>query len=108
MGLDQLSLPPPDLMKIDVEDHEQAVFEGGREMLVKHHPLILFECRGDRVGSAAGAVLCSLGYRLFAMRWQSENDPMIELAPVSAEALSSLGQTNVVAVTEADRGRWFG
>ena len=53
--LDNLALPPPDLMKIDVEDHEREVFEGSRRTLQDHHPLILFECRKDSDGGEAGA-----------------------------------------------------
>lgn len=106
--LDDLSLPVPDLMKIDVEDHEQAVFEGGQNVLKEHHPLILFECRGDHVGSRAGDILCSLGYRIFTLGWGRGEMPAIELVSVDVADLSSVGQTNLVAVAQGDETRWFG
>ncbi len=40
------SLPPPDLMKIDVEGAEVAVLEGAIETLKKHRPLIAMELHG--------------------------------------------------------------
>lgn len=106
--LDNLALPPPDLVKIDVEDHEQAVFEGGRDVLTEHHPLILFECRGDHVGSAAGEILCSLGYRIYTLGWGVGEKPAIELTPVNVTDLSAVGQTNLVALALDDETRWFG
>lgn len=108
MRLDDLDLPPPDVMKIDVEDHEQAVFEGGQGVLRNHRPLILFECRGDQVGSGAGEFLCALGYRLYALRLGEADTETVMLVPVQAESLSSRGQTNIVAVAEGEETRWFG
>jgi FkbM family methyltransferase len=34
----------PNFLKIDVEGHELAVLQGGRQILEKHHPSILLEC----------------------------------------------------------------
>ena len=75
--------------------------------MAAHHPLILFECRGDHVGNAAGDVLRSLGYRLYALRLGDGGTPVMDLSPVDAVGLSSLGQTNLVAVAEGDEARWF-
>jgi FkbM family methyltransferase len=44
--LDELTLhPPPDLIKIDVEDHEYAVLRGAADLVARYRPGILFECR---------------------------------------------------------------
>jgi FkbM family methyltransferase len=45
--LDSFSAEPPDVIKIDVEGAELQVFIGGKEMLQKHKPLILFENRRE-------------------------------------------------------------
>ena len=43
--LDDLDIPLPDLIKIDVEDHERAVLEGAASLIKASRPVILFECR---------------------------------------------------------------
>jgi len=52
------------LIKCDVEGHEQAVFRGGRALLAKDRPALLFECQDDkaREGSLFDD-LKGLGYR---------------------------------------------
>jgi FkbM family methyltransferase len=42
--LDDLDIPLPDLIKIDVEDHERAVLEGASSLIKASRPVILFEC----------------------------------------------------------------
>jgi hypothetical protein len=41
--LDSLDLPPPSLMKIDVEGNEARVIIGGRKTIAKNTPYIVFE-----------------------------------------------------------------
>ena len=41
--LDGLDLPAPDLMKLDVEGAEAAIVEGGRELIQRSRPIIVFE-----------------------------------------------------------------
>jgi FkbM family methyltransferase len=71
--LDGLQLPPPTLMKIDVEGAEYRVLSGGRETLVKHKPMIVFEngrCDGAVQRTLKPlALLQSLGYRLYHLSW---------------------------------------
>ena len=38
------TLPPPDVIKIDVEGAEWDVFQGARQTLAAHRPPIVFEC----------------------------------------------------------------
>jgi FkbM family methyltransferase len=54
----------PALIKCDVEGHELAVFLGGKNLLEKYHPDILFECH-DRQAQEGHvfAFLEDLGYR---------------------------------------------
>ncbi len=41
--LDNLALPPPDLIKIDVESHEYPVILGTIQTLIKNRPYLIFE-----------------------------------------------------------------
>jgi len=41
--LDNLDLPPPNVIKIDVEGMESKVIEGGQKIIANHKPHILFE-----------------------------------------------------------------
>jgi FkbM family methyltransferase len=41
--LDDLTLPIPDLIKVDAEGHESAIFSGGRKRISEHQPFIIFE-----------------------------------------------------------------
>jgi FkbM family methyltransferase len=41
--LDGLDLPPPQLIKIDVEGHEAAVLRGAIGLIERHRPVIVFE-----------------------------------------------------------------
>ncbi|MGW8121233.1 FkbM family methyltransferase [Roseivirga echinicomitans] len=53
-------------IKCDVEGHELEVFKGGKETLIKHKPIILFECHHEEV--LQGEVfrfLEELGYKGF-------------------------------------------
>ena len=47
--LDSLDLPPPSLMKIDVEGNEACVIIGGRKTIAKNIPYIVFEHHRESV-----------------------------------------------------------
>lgn len=53
---------PIDLMKVDVEGWEAAVYEGGRNVLMRDVPVIIAEALSDEELDDQGAVLNSLGY----------------------------------------------
>lgn len=42
------NLPPPALLKIDVEGHEKEVLEGAGELLERHRPILLIESFGEK------------------------------------------------------------
>lgn len=53
----------PNLIKVDVEGHEEAVFRGGRAAVLKDQPLLIYECY--HAESEIHSMLHSAGYRLF-------------------------------------------
>ena len=106
--LDDIALTPPDLIKIDVEDHERELFEGGLRTLLDHHPLILFECRKGSDGGEAGMLLRSNGYSLYQLNRSGSNDTVLELHPIDSKGqIAKSGSSNVVAVRQGDEMRWF-
>lgn len=76
VSLDELwsarALPPPSVIKLDVEGHEFRVLSGARNILAKHFPTILFElnpqaCSRAGVSTAhATQILGELGYAFFS------------------------------------------
>jgi FkbM family methyltransferase len=106
--LDDVDRPAPDLMKIDVEDHELAVFEGGRKLLEQHRPVILFESRIEGDGGKAGAFLRALGYHIYHLQQRDGPVPGIELLPIDSDSAPSGEHFNLVAVPAGDEARWFG
>lgn len=57
-------LPPPTVMKIDVEGAELAVLRGGRELFVNQRPTLFLATHGGEVHAACCRLLAEWGYRL--------------------------------------------
>lgn len=60
--LDELDLPPPQFIKMDVEGAEAAVLAGGRTLLLRARPRLLIELHGVDLALQASEILRSLGY----------------------------------------------
>ena len=56
-------LPPPDLIKIDVEGAEALVLEGASRLLSAHAPIIILEIHGPASARKTWAILGNLNYR---------------------------------------------
>jgi FkbM family methyltransferase len=66
-----------DFIKIDVEGHEHAVFEGGRETVAQHRPTIVVEIEQrhrDQPVLDTFDLLIGLGYRGYAIRREGLSD----------------------------------
>lgn len=57
-------LPPPDVIKIDVEGAECQVLRGAQEVLVTHRPVVFLATHGPQVHAACCELLRELGYGL--------------------------------------------
>jgi FkbM family methyltransferase len=75
--------PPPDLVKIDVEEAELKVLDGSSEML-KKHPTILCEVAAQN-SAAVGKILSDHGYILY-----DGDDFTAQRAPVTTARASTL------------------
>ena len=64
--IDSLSgtLPPPDLIKIDVEGYEEQVIRGGLKTIKKHLPIIVCDPNDDHTSSLLESILKGMGYQL--------------------------------------------
>lgn len=106
--LDELNITPPDMMKLDVEDHEFEVLQGGLKVLEQHRPVVLFESRNGDDGGKAGELLESYGYQLYGLQSWTGPETGIDLIPVHSENAGSDSHLNLVAVPEGHENRWFG
>ncbi|MCX6845863.1 MAG: FkbM family methyltransferase, partial [Verrucomicrobia bacterium] len=61
----QQAVPAIDFIKVDIEGGELAFFKGGREALLKHKPVILFESMHTGPSFPEREWLRQLGYQLF-------------------------------------------
>lgn len=55
--------PPPDLIKIDVEGAEVDVLKGARNVMAKHHPILLIEVHSLELGQECHTLLDAAGYQ---------------------------------------------
>jgi FkbM family methyltransferase len=87
------ALPPPDVIKIDVEGHENTVFIGGANTLRAAKPSIIFECSDDIQFKNIQATLAGCGDYKFVKAIGSYRP--VELV----ESFQSLaGKTDILAV----------
>jgi FkbM family methyltransferase len=56
------SLPPPNLIKIDVEGHEEQVLRGGLRTIRRHQPVILCDYNDSTTLPSLESLLLPLGY----------------------------------------------
>lgn len=62
--VDKGEIPPPHIMKIDVEGHEPMVFRGARKTIKKHQPVIYFEAQDSSNMPELYTFLDKLGYSM--------------------------------------------
>jgi FkbM family methyltransferase len=69
-----------DFIKVDVENHEPEVFEGLRETIKKHRPMVAFEYHGHLVPEDHFARIASVlgGYILAETVYSAPNDPTLK------------------------------
>jgi FkbM family methyltransferase len=63
--LDSLGLPPPNLVKIDVEGFDLEVVEGGLGLVRRHKPVLFYEALRASKTAELNLLLHDVGYRLF-------------------------------------------
>lgn len=76
LTIDSLHLNSCHLMKIDVEGMEMDVLQGGRESIIKFHPILFIEIHGENLSSRIIPFLTKLNYSLywFISSYYNENN----------------------------------
>ncbi len=67
LSLDSLSLPPPHLVKMDIEGGESEALRGAHRILSEDRPVILVALHGAEHSKFCPPILESLGYRVFCL-----------------------------------------
>ena len=67
-------LPPPDVIKIDVEGGEMGVLKGATELLRRHRPITVVSTHGDAIREECVAYLEGEG---FQVRWAGGWAPIV-------------------------------
>lgn len=93
--LDGMGLPPPSVIKLDVEGHELAALKGMRRTLETARPFIVFESWEGADTYAVFEFLKGLGYRFSVPRWEKEELRLVPIEPEQRRLLKA--QINVVA-----------
>jgi FkbM family methyltransferase len=63
--IDDLDLPAPHVIKIDVEGHELKVFQGASKTIMKHRPVIFYESMHGTGFDIIYDTLKNLGYTIY-------------------------------------------
>lgn len=88
VSLDWLAqrLPPPDVLKIDVEGAELEVLEGARDLLVRKGPIIICEVCSERSMDVT-SLLKRLGYTIYDGDAQAADRHELATAPWNTVAI---------------------
>jgi hypothetical protein len=80
-------IPPPDVLKIDVEGAELGVFQGAAKLLETKRPVVLFESFVGESQDEITRILKRLGYTLYDCDLPAADRVPIEKAAVSTLAV---------------------
>jgi FkbM family methyltransferase len=75
VSLDSLSLPSPDLIKMDIEGGESEALRGARQVLSEHRPVVLVALHSADHARFCGDFLQSLGYKVMSLSKQPSEPP---------------------------------
>lgn len=65
-------LPPPDIIKMDIEGGEAGALQGATRLISKAHPLIFLSTHGPQVHAQCSEILTNLGYNLSCIQGKAD------------------------------------
>lgn len=96
-GLDSLlhrgELPPPDLMKVDVEGAEASVFRGAQRLISRYRPVIFLATHGTAARAECLDLLAAHGYSVDGVDGPLRDDDDEMIARPAAAAVAGGGFT---------------
>lgn len=95
--IDDMLLPYPHVMKIDVEGHECAVMQGAEQTIKQSQPLIFFEAMGSIADSYTFLQSLDVGYNLYW--WATPNYNVNNFKQQSKNIFGNSGIYSVIAHT---------
>lgn len=72
-------IPPPSIVKIDIEGAEGMALRGARQCLIDHHPMIFLATHGPEVHKECTEFLAGLGYEIRSI--SGHDDELIATHP---------------------------
>jgi FkbM family methyltransferase len=76
VSLDSLPLPPPHVIKMDIEGGESDALKGASNLLKQHSPIMLIALHGEEHSNFCQDFLKKAGYRIFDLHDREiENNP---------------------------------
>jgi FkbM family methyltransferase len=95
VALDDLNLPPPDLIKMDIEGGETRALKGARRILDRYSPVVFVALHGESQRRECAAILRELSYQLFDLSGRRiEGVPETDEIYALKEPLQSAQQEN--------------
>lgn len=99
----QIGNPVIDLMKIDAEDHEPAIFQGGQQFLKTQAPLLMLEVIGHEKSLNQGLIenIQSFGFEIYRLV------PGLNLlVPATAAEIQDIIPLNVFCLKPEAKAKW--
>jgi FkbM family methyltransferase len=99
LALDDLTGPPPRVIKIDIEGGEYAALEGAATLVERHHPHLIIETHPRMMRDVAGSLpelcawLVARGYHLVDLRADEPTDSSRYVAQYSDRPAYLLAST---------------
>jgi FkbM family methyltransferase len=95
------NLPPPRVMKIDIEGAEMLALRGAERVLREHHPDLAIELHGENMVKEVLAHLDQHGYACFAYVKEGKKHVYRRVYPHEASAM--MGYDHLVASTHPEK-----
>ncbi|HEY0306637.1 MAG TPA: FkbM family methyltransferase [Acidobacteriaceae bacterium] len=92
-------VPPPNVIKMDVEGAEALALEGARSLLLQHGPLLIIELHGAEVACQVLQVLWSVNYHCFGYFMQNGINAYKQFTPADLPSITGRYTTHFLVAS---------